>query len=562
MNSVCRCRRRVRHSVAAGRVGTPRQVHDEVRLRIAQFGREGGGGLILSPAYDMQDDVPLASIEAFFAACRQRAGRAAKAAYSPHLVVHRLNNIIDIEPRKLDRHRRGYLRARHDEGKMTAEIAIMNKGAIALAADSAVTMQRPGGPKIYNSVNKLFMLSKYQPVGIMVYGQAEFSGVPWETIIKEYRKRLGGKQLPTLGEYVADFLAFLRSKPGLFSDQEQTRYVRRTILGVFSGLRDEIDKKVKALFEGRGKATNPQIRAITRSVITEAWKVLHDAKRLPCFEELTDDEVAEKLKEIVAELQQSVFEKLPLPTDLAAKLRSVATSLFLKDRFTGLVSGVVIAGFGECEHYPSLAPFIVDGFLDGRLRHLPQSQRHITDNSSARIVPFAQSEMVHTFMEGIDPFYHQFLESYLEELFDKLPGEIINALPNVTAKDKTSLGMKLKESCDRLLEDLKERTNSYRRERHVDPVIEAVAILPKDELAAMAESLVNLTSFKRRMSMDAETVGGPIDVAVISKGDGFIWIKRKHYFDPRLNPGFLANYYRDAAKGDEDAQGKASQEGV
>ncbi len=83
-------------------------------------------------------------------------------------------------------------------------------------------------------------------------------------------------------------------------------------------------------------------------------------------------------------------------------------------------------------------------------------------------------------------------------------------------------------------------------------------ILPKDELAAMAESLVNLTSFKRRISMDEETVGGPIDVAVISKGDGFIWIKRKHYFDPKLNPGFLANYYQDIAQGGDDAQGKGT----
>ena len=30
-------------------------------------------------------------------------------------------------------------------------------------------------------------------------------------------------------------------------------------------------------------------------------------------------------------------------------------------------------------------------------------------------------------------------------------------------------------------------------------------------------------------------MGGPVDVAVISKGDGFIWIKRKHYFSPELN---------------------------
>jgi len=71
----------------------------------------------------------------------------------------------------------------------------------------------------------------------------------------------------------------------------------------------------------------------------------------------------------------------------------------------------------------------------------------------------------------------------------------------------------------------------------------AVAALPKNELAEMAEALVSLVSIKKRISMDMETVGGPIDVAVISKGDGFIWIKRKHYFNPGLNHHFFANYF-------------------
>src|SRR5438067_13845178 len=74
---------------------------------------------------------------------------------------------------------------------LTAEIAILNKGAVALAADSAVTIQIGGGQKIYNTVNKLFTLSKYQPVGAMIYGNSEFMGVPWESIIKEYRRELG-----------------------------------------------------------------------------------------------------------------------------------------------------------------------------------------------------------------------------------------------------------------------------------------------------------------------------------------------------------------------------------
>ncbi len=66
---------------------------------------------------------------------------------------------------------------------MTAEITVMNKSAVALAADSAVTLGPPGNGKIYDTVNKVFSLSKFHPVGIMIYGNAEFMRIPWETII-------------------------------------------------------------------------------------------------------------------------------------------------------------------------------------------------------------------------------------------------------------------------------------------------------------------------------------------------------------------------------------------
>lgn len=56
---------------------------------------------------------------------------------------------------------------------MTAEIAILNKSAVALAADSAVTISTPTGPKIYDSVNKLFVLIKGRPVGVMLYDSAD-----------------------------------------------------------------------------------------------------------------------------------------------------------------------------------------------------------------------------------------------------------------------------------------------------------------------------------------------------------------------------------------------------
>ena len=44
----------------------------------------------------------------------------------------------------------------------------------------------------------------------------------------------------------------------------------------------------------------------------------------------------------------------------------------------------------------------------------------------------------------------------------------------------------------------------------------------------MAEVLVNLTAFLMQMRMSkAETVTRSVDVAILSKGDGFIWAKHK-----------------------------------
>lgn len=72
-----------------------------------------------------------------------------------------------------------------------------------------------------------------------------------------------------------------------------------------------------------------------------------------------------------------------------------------------------------------------------------------------------------------------------------------------------------------------------------------VRVLPKDELSLMAETLVSLTSFKRRVSPGYESVGEPIDVAIITKGDGFVWVKRKHYFTHELNPDWIERYLRE-----------------
>lgn len=90
---------------------------------------------------------------------------------------------------------------------------------------------------------------------------------------------------------------------------------------------------------------------------------------------------------------------------------------------------------------------------------------------------------------------------------------------------------------------VKKRTPNIIGKQYISPLVDTVAYLEKEDMAEMAESLISLTFLKRRMMSSEETVGGPVDVAIISKSDGFVWIKRKHYFQPDLNHHFFSNYY-------------------
>lgn len=81
---------------------------------------------------------------------------------------------------------------------MTAEVAILNKTAVALAADSAMTLSESG--KTYPA-DKLFSLGPHHEIGVMIYNNAEFMGVPWETLVKMYRDELGTSPLGTTEAY-------------------------------------------------------------------------------------------------------------------------------------------------------------------------------------------------------------------------------------------------------------------------------------------------------------------------------------------------------------------------
>ena len=134
---------------------------------------------------------------------------------------------------------------------MTAEVAIMNRSAIALAADSAMTFGPPGSEKIY-PVNKVFTLSKFHPVGIMIYNNADHMHVPFETIIKLYREDAWDKSEKHINDYAAKFLTFLSRQNFASADQIKLN-ITRIFSNVFFVVKDSALKKVRNEFEIKGR---------------------------------------------------------------------------------------------------------------------------------------------------------------------------------------------------------------------------------------------------------------------------------------------------------------------
>ena len=417
---------------------------------------------------------------------------------------------------------------------VTAEVAILNRNGVGIAADSAATLSGIR-PKTYNTANKLFALSVMQPVAVMIYASSTFGAAPWETIIKTYRDHRKIKPLATISAYAEDLVAYLADQ---FRD-DSVDYRQ-------SFLPEVMDFELDRLRQGllRAIEANPETYPVTALGFNGAIRKLienrkDELKSLPDVENLEDSDVEHDISPIREELEQRISETLGsltslvglMPDSISSEVHELIFELMCNSTTKAGghpgSSGVVLAGFGDKELLSALSHFNLDGVVDGAVRRSKIENKCISDDNVVEIVPFAQKEIIRTLMEGVHPRYSQhalgLVYQFLEETKQKFGSESEDLISH----------------CDRFYESVESSLVNYVQRTHSDPVRAIVEHLPKDGLGDMAEALVDITSLTQRITPGSETVGGPTDVAVITKGDGLIWIKRKHYFEQELNPRYF-----------------------
>ena len=418
---------------------------------------------------------------------------------------------------------------------MTAIVGFMNKRGIAMAADSAVTLGNTH--KVMNSGNKIFTLSKYAPIGVATYGNESFMETPWELAIKMYRKQLGRKKYGALNEYIESFIKYLHDQDFFMTEEHKKIELRNKAIWFYN-----------ASVQNSRKRDGYTPSAEVDSLVQELQECKQKNERGIPIPEMVGYSY-DNFKTYFNDIFQANLKSFP------HLLSEDSKELFLQSFYQYLLvhvkhghdTGLVFFGYGEKEIYPSMVNIeVIDGF-DGRLRYMRlenNSDTIIETENKACVIPFAQIDVAQTIIRGINPSFLDILGNSMVTILNQYRDIILKQIPN-NSQNKGMIDFINSLNHNAFASMFVQMATNEFRSNYTDVLIATLANLSKEDMANLAESLVELTSLVRRMSPSEETVGGPVDVAVVSKGDGFIWMKRKHYFDPKLNTNFFNTYNDD-----------------
>ena len=243
---------------------------------------------------------------------------------------------------------------------MTSEILLMNRNAIVLASDSLVTLN---SKKTYEGANKIFKLSNNPPMGVMIYGNGNFGDIPLETLINDYSDNL---------EYLG-------------------RVTPKT------DFKNIIEDNIQVFHQSVGSKINQMSRANFEDFINFCSNI-----ELPSF--LEDFDEINNYDDIFKSIIPYYVE-----SDDFKKVIYSLKRCFLEDLLS-VNTGIIIAGFNKSDFFPSYVSFQLCFNINGKIA-IKNFDSKINREKEV-ILPFAQCDVIESFLTGIDEKFKSILIDY------------------------------------------------------------------------------------------------------------------------------------------------------
>lgn len=403
---------------------------------------------------------------------------------------------------------------------MSVGVCIVNRLGISLAADSAGTILGQN-KMVYNSMNKVFSLSRKFPYGAIIYNKSVIYNASVEQIIKEFRIYMDSKDnINDYYEIIDFFEQFLKEKHDYykFNSYDNTYYnpsIKNLITRLYNELYELYDSSDLIPFElklnnyvnlDNDKRKNKGYSDFFDYLYTNYYDYFEKEVKDICKDILTDTKYIDMIWKAVCWL------------------------------FSGNYTGILFAGYGKNDAFPKYMDVHIYGVIGDEIKY-DVVMKYDEFDSNGSIYPVAQNDVINTFCIGITNNLYNFIPTKSFEIVKQKINSLSEEEFSIEQKNK------LHNLFSNYKQEIIDQIHLISRKKEIEPILAGVQSTQLSDLAFLSESLVNLTSLKRTYALNGmqQTVGGPTDVAVISKSDGFIWIKRKHYFDKELNIDYINN---------------------
>lgn len=416
---------------------------------------------------------------------------------------------------------------------MTALVGILNKRAAVIAADSAVTTTKGGTTKIYNTANKIFRLSYNKPIGVMIYDSAEYMNTPWDVLFKLYRDKRSDRSFDTLKEYADDFLTFLKNEKHCNNNESQRSFLNSELSTYYYKIKDIMSSECESIMQNE-EVTD--VEELYKERLAENFRtsneVFADSGACPELETYS----VRNLRSFAEKSFDSLME-LCKEDNMPGTREEWEENFFnyIKSRILYNATGLVFIGYGDDDIYPSMIHIQVAGMIDGRIRYYVEEEEAISNDNDASIRPFAQTDTMISLMKGIHPSMFDNILEKLDKSLQSTKQKMIDIASDDGVAEKHLEQLK-KATFDEISEQFRNDTIEYIDNSFVDGIIGAVGSFNIEDMITMAESLISITNLQRHFSSSEESVGGPVDVAVITKSEGFVWVNHKQWFQRQMNP--------------------------
>jgi len=373
--------------------------------------------------------------------------------------------------------------------RMTTEIAVFNRLGIALASDSAVTITDGRHVKIFNTADKLFELSASHPIGLMINGSMDCLGVPWEVLVKLFRRDAGQIPRPTVAAWAEDFVKFAETH-ALTSGADDGGYIDHLIEREISIVQGQtVDRMVMFVFTSSDdhKIQRPKldIRPLLKEIINARCAHLSSKPVADSLVTLSESDVKAAYGGRIRSRTIEKFAGQSLSEEELSHIEAMIVLACLRAEPSDFSAGVIVAGYGDSETYPAMYSIDVDGRIAGRLKCFGGTQVSLhTSSDRGRVISFAQTDVIERLLKGVDTRFLRKTADYIRDAATSVG----NAIEERTRKKR--VGKKEIEQRRKAVRDVAElvrreyveKTSVELKEGFSRDFDSMVAMMPKQEL--------------------------------------------------------------------------------